>query len=102
MRRTRPSATQEQRIRSAYIFGDARPKHGKGAALVMPFCDTHAMKEHFVEVSRYVARNAHAVLIFDQAGWNMTNKLKIPKNISLIAQSWIIISIGRREWAHRF
>ena len=115
----------------------------------MPYCDTHAMNEHLAEISRHVARNAHAVVILDQAGWHMTNKLRVPDNISLIAlppkspelnpmeniwqfmrdnwlsnrifktyddivdvcchawrklvsNPWNIISIGLRDWAHRF
>lgn len=34
----------DQPTRSAYIFGAIWPEHGKAAALVMPWCDTHAMK----------------------------------------------------------
>jgi hypothetical protein len=42
-RDTRPSAPQGQRTMSAYIFGAVCPKKGKGAGLVLPYCDTGAM-----------------------------------------------------------
>jgi hypothetical protein len=42
-RGTRPSAPHDQRTRYAYIFGAICPTLGKAAALVMPWCDTHAM-----------------------------------------------------------
>ena len=64
-RGTRPSAPHDQRTRSAYIFGAICPKLGKAAALVMPWCDTHAMNQHLIEISRHVAEDAHAVLIMD-------------------------------------
>ena len=64
-RGSRPSAPHDQRTRSAYIFGAICPKLGKAAALVMPWCDTHAMTQHLAEISRHVADDAHAILIMD-------------------------------------
>ncbi len=45
-RGTRPAAPHDQRTASTYIFGAACPKQGKGAALVLPHCDTEAMNLH--------------------------------------------------------
>src|SRR5262249_21950886 len=42
-RGTRPSAPRDQRTASTYIFGAVCPKEGKGAALIMPACNTQAM-----------------------------------------------------------
>ncbi len=53
-------------------------------ALALPFVDTGAMQLHLDEISRHVARRAHAVLLLDRAGWHTTAKLKVPKNITLI------------------
>jgi transposase len=83
-RGTRPSAPHDQRTRSAYIFGAICPKLGKAAALVMPWCDTYAMTQHLVEISRHVADDAHAILIMDQAGWHMSNNLIVPGNITIL------------------
>lgn len=68
----------------AYIFGAICPKKGKGAGLVLPYCDTEAMQEHLAEISNAVDPGAHAVLILDQAGWHVTPKLKVPENITLM------------------
>jgi transposase len=133
----------------AYIFGAICPKKGKGAGLVLPYCDTESMNQHLQEISRAVDAGAHAVLILDRAGWHSTPKLKVPDNITLlflpprapelnpvenvwqfmrdnwlsnrifadyddivahccdawnklVDQPWKIISIGMRDWAHRF
>lgn len=67
-----------------YIFGAICPKKGKGAGLVLPYCDTGAMQEHLAEISQAVDPCAHAVLILDQAGWHVTPKLKVPENITLM------------------
>jgi transposase len=57
---------------------------GKGAGLVMPYCDTPAMQAHLAEISAAVAPGAHAVLILDQAGWHVSKDLVVPVNITLL------------------
>jgi transposase len=148
-RGTRPSAPHDQRTASAYIFGAICPQQGKGAALVLPGCDTEAMNLHLEQIAAEVAPGHHAVLILDQAGWHTSKRLAVPSNITLVAlppkcpelnpveniwqfmrdnwlsnrvfasydalldhccdawnklveQPWRIMSIGLRDWAHRF
>jgi len=60
------------------------PVLGKGAGLVLPFCNTDAMNLHLAEIARTVAPGAHAVMLMDQARWHMTAALIIPENISII------------------
>lgn len=67
-RGTRPRAPHDQRTKWAYIFGAICPATGKGAGLVMPWADTHAMGEHLRLIRAEVALGAHAILIVDQAG----------------------------------
>jgi hypothetical protein len=50
----------------------------------MPYADTEAMQLHLEEISRAVARGAHAVLLLDRAGWHTTANLLVPKNLTLI------------------
>ena len=42
------------------------------------------MQLHLDEISRHVAIGAHAVLIFDRAGWHTTPNLRMPNNITTI------------------
>lgn len=83
-RGTRPSVPKDQRTKWAYIFGAICPAKGKGAGLVMPYADTHAMSLHLAEISAQVEPGAHAVILVDQAGWHMTPKLVVPDNITLM------------------
>jgi DDE superfamily endonuclease len=83
-RGTRPAAPSDQRTASTYIFGAVCPEEGKGAALVMPRCDTEAMGLHLAEVAAAVAPGAHAVLLVDQAGWHMSDRLVVPPNVTLV------------------
>lgn len=83
-RGTRPRQPADQRYQSAYLFGAVCPARGVGAGLAMPYADTHAMQAHLDEISRKVASDAHAALLLDRAGWHTTDKLKVPRNITLI------------------
>lgn len=83
-RGTRPRQPADQRYTSAYLFGAICPARGTGAALAMPYADTEAMQAHINEISRHVARGAHAVLLMDRAGWHTTAKLDVPANITPI------------------
>src|SRR5689334_17433427 len=148
-RGTRPAGPSDQRTASTYIFGAICPALGKGAALVLPRCNTAAMNLHLPEIAQAIGPGAHAVLLVDQAGWHLSHRLIIPPNITimpvppkcpelnpfenirkymggnwlsnrvflsysnildvccdawneLIAHPWTIMSIGLRDWAHRF
>ncbi len=42
------------------------------------------MTLHLKEISGFVAPDAHAVLVMDQAGWHTSGKLDVPANISIL------------------
>jgi len=81
---TRPRQPKDQRYESLYLFGAICPARGTGAALAMPFANTHAMQAHLKEISRQVPVGAHGVILLDRAGWHTSGELKPPKNLSLI------------------
>ena len=59
-RGTRPSAPKDQRTTSAYIYGAICPAEGKGAALVLPRCNTEGMTLHRELVEEVVQSYAHS------------------------------------------
>ena len=83
-RGSRPRAPCDRRYTSAWLFGAVCPERRLGAAVVMPEANTEAMQAHLAEISRGVARGAHAVLVLDGAAWHTTPKLQVPSNISLL------------------
>lgn len=83
-RGTRPSTQKDQHTTSAYIYGAICPAEGKGAALVLPRCNTQRMALHLAEISAAVAPGAHAILLLDQAGWHGWDALIVPTNITLL------------------
>src|SRR5215831_18179589 len=59
-RGTRPAAPTDQRTASTYIFGAICPALGKGAALVLPRCNTAAMNLHLAEIAHRARRSGGA------------------------------------------
>ena len=51
---------------------------------MLPRANTGAMQMHLDEISRNVTAKAHAVVLMDRAGWHKTDKLKLPKNLTII------------------
>lgn len=76
---------RDNRRDPAYLFGAICPERGVGAAIIMAAANTEAMNEHLREISVQVNRNAHAVLLLDQAGWHqLGQRLCVPDNITLL------------------
>ena len=67
-----------------YLFGAVCPWEGKGAAVVLPLCNTVAMNLHLAEIAAPVAPGKHAVLLLDQAGWHLSHQVAVPTNITLL------------------
>jgi len=51
---------------------------------MLPRANIPAMQMHLDEISRTVARRAHAVVLMDRAGWHSTDRLKVPNNLTII------------------
>jgi hypothetical protein len=81
---SRPRAVHDQRTQSTYLFGAVCPERGTGSGLVLPVCNAEAMQLHLDDIATKVAPRAHAILIFDQAGWHGAKALKTPPNLSLM------------------
>jgi hypothetical protein len=101
-RGTRPCAPRDQRTAFTYIFGAVCPKEGKGAALILPTCNTEAMNLHLVEIAATVAPGAHGLSnrVFKSYD-DLVDHCCVAWN-KLVNQPWRIMSIGLRQWAHRF
>ncbi|WGS17274.1 IS630 family transposase [Bradyrhizobium sp. ISRA463] len=83
-RGSRPRAPRDRRYDWAYLFGAACPQRGVAAGLVMPTANAEAMSLHLEAISRKVAPDAHAVLVFDGAGYHSAGTVRAPENITLL------------------
>ena len=83
-RGTRPRAVRDTRYEWAYIFGAVCPERAIGAAIVMPFANSHALSAHLREIAHHVAPGAHAAVVLDGAGWHVSEQIDVPHNITLV------------------
>jgi transposase len=83
-RGSRPRAPRDLRHEWAYIFGAVCPARRATAALVLPYANTEAFSLHLAEISNQVAKEAHAVLTLDGAGYHAAADLATPDNITLL------------------
>ena len=72
-------------------FGAVCPKEGKGAALILPACNSEAMNLHLAEIAKAGAPAAHAILLVDQAGWHLSTRLVVPHSAFNCAASLAIL-----------
>ena len=53
-------------------------------AVAVPYADTVVLLLHLNEISRDVAKGAHAALLLERARWRTTTGLDVPENITSI------------------
>jgi hypothetical protein len=81
----RPEAPYQVVREYTYVYAAVAPAEGKMTSLILPSTDTEMMNLFLEHVSCTFAKY-FIVMQVDQASWHMTNELRIPDNIRLIAQ----------------
>jgi len=84
---TRPSAPQDQRTASTYIFGVICPETVATAGLILPWCNADAIGQHLAVIAAQVTAGKHCALLVDQAGWHLSARL--------------VVQAGRTGWSYR-
>ena len=84
LRGQRPRMVKDLRYSSAYIFGDVCPERDTGVALVLPEVSTIGTNLLLQEIASHVSERRHAVVLIDNAGWHTTDKIEVPKNLTLV------------------
>jgi DDE superfamily endonuclease len=80
----RPRGMHQQGFVSAHLFGAVCPERDAGVALVLPEVSTKAMGLFLAELSRAIPAGTHAALILDRAGWDVSEDLVVPANVTLV------------------
>ncbi|UAL41447.1 IS630 family transposase [Shewanella inventionis] len=67
---SRPRSVRQQQFEYAYLFGAICPATGATEALVTPFVNQDAMRQHLKQISEATANDRYALVILDGAGWH--------------------------------
>jgi transposase len=81
---SRPRAVRQAQYEWCYVFTAVCPETGEAVGLVLPYADTEAARALLEELSRRLAPDVHAVLIWDGAGYHTSGALRVPANITLL------------------
>lgn len=68
-----------------YAYAAVCPALGKMTSLLLPYANTEMMSLFLEEVAQDF-KDYFVVMLVDQAGWHMSNSLRVPENIRLIPQ----------------
>ena len=74
---------QDQRHEWACLFGAARPGGEAAFALVLPTVNTDTMQIFLDRFAETLAKDEHAVMVLDGAGWHTAKALRVPPNVTL-------------------
>jgi transposase len=83
-RGSRPRRLRQNGRESLYVLTAVCATSGAAVGLVMPELDTAVVNLFLEELSRRLAPGAHAVLLWDNAGYHVGGGLVVPENVSLI------------------
>ena len=81
---SRPTAVKQTEYEWAYVYAAVNPITGASSAIVGPTVNTDYMNEHLRMISEEAGQNKHVVPVLDQAGWHVSETLKVPENITLL------------------
>jgi transposase len=107
----RPPGLCDQRYTWTHLFAAVRPATGDSFALVLPEVSTVAMNAFLAQFATTLAKDEHAVMVLDCAGWHTAKKLMVPSNVTLIwlppyspelnpvERVWLYLR--EKHWSHR-
>ena len=81
---TRPRVIKQQQFEYAYLFGSVCPRRGIGEAIVVPWINKDAMRQHLRQISNVTEKGRHAVAIMDGAGWHTEDTVHCFHNVNII------------------
>jgi transposase len=81
---SRPRAVKQQQFQYAYLFGAICPATGATEAIVTPYVNKEAMRQHLMQISQATKAGRHAVVIMDGAGWHTDDTALAFDNITLV------------------
>jgi len=81
---TRPAAWRQTQYEYLYVFGAACPQTGQTVGLLAPYLNIDTVNAFFRQFEKEVDSNIHVFLVWDQAGFHMSQKVEIPKNVTII------------------
>jgi transposase len=85
---SRPTAVKQTRYEWVYLYAAVEPSSGESTALLAPQVNVGTMNVFLRMLSEDIvqtgSRHDAAMVIMDQAGWHVSKRLIVPRNIRLV------------------
>ncbi len=66
------------------MLGAACPQTGQTVGLLAPYLNTDSVNAFFREFEKEVGTDVHVIMIWDQAGFHTSKKVKKPVNVTIV------------------
>ena len=84
LRGSRPRAVRQTKYEWLYVIGAVCPQTGQSVGLLSPTINTDMMNAFFEQFTAEVSPDVHIVMVWDQAGFHRSKKLKLPENVTIV------------------
>jgi len=81
---SRPGVVRQIKYDWLYVLGAVCPQTGQSVGLLAPYLNTDSVNAFFKEFKKEANTGVHVVMLWDQAGFHMSKKVKVPENVTLI------------------
>ena len=81
---SRPTAVRQTQYDYLWVLTAACPGSGQSIGLISPTLNAKVINLFLTQMSRELAPDAHAVLIWDGAGFHTAGEVQVPTNITLL------------------
>jgi transposase len=81
---SRPTAIRQTEYQYLWVLAAICPETGKSDGLISPCLNAEVINVFLDQFSKQIGADEHAVLIWDQAGFHTSLKLKIPGNVTIV------------------
>ena len=81
---SRPRAVRQTKYEWLYIVGAVCPASGESVGLLSPVINSDVVNLFIKQFTKEVSRDVHVLLVWDQAGFHTSKKLKIPEDMTIL------------------
>lgn len=83
-RGSRPTAVRQTEYKYLWVLGAVCPETGHSDGLLSPHLNTKIVNIYLQQFSQTLAPDEHAAMVWDGAGFHVSDQLKVPANVTII------------------
>lgn len=84
MKGSRPRTVRQTKYDWLYVIGAVCPQTGQSVGLLSPNINADIINVFFEQFVKEVYPDVHVAMVWDKAGFHISQQLKIPANVSII------------------